>query len=142
MRIDLRMNERRYIVPATLEDAERLKRVRPGDLLPVTIRQPRNGDHHRKFMALVGFVADNHPLYSSNDDVLRVLKYRTHHFNETVTRSGRIIYEMRSIAWDAMDEGEFVEWSTKARAVLFDELWPEMPRSKIEQEMAEWEKWT
>lgn len=142
MRIDLRMNERRYIVPATLEDAEKLKRVRAGDLMPVTIRQARNGDHHRKFMALVAFVADNHPDYNAVDDVLRILKYRTHHFDETVTRGGRIVYEMKSIAWDAMDEGDFVIWSAKARAVIFDELWPQMPRELIEREMAEWERWS
>lgn len=142
MDIDLVMTPRRLIVPATERDAERLKIVKPGDLLPVNIRKVRNGDHHRKFMALVAFVADNHPVYSTVEDVLRVLKFYTGHFDETVTATGRIVYEMRSISWREMDEGEFREWSARARDEIFNRMFPDLPRERIDREIDEWLKWT
>ena len=135
------MTPRRVIVPATERDAERLKVFKPGDLLPVSVRKPRNGDHHRKFMALVAFVAHHHPKYDDVESVLRLLKYWTHHFDETVTPGGKIVYEMRSISWREMDEGEFREWSGKAREVVFTRLFPDIPRERIEDELDEWLRW-
>lgn len=141
MNLDLVLTPRRVIVPATEADAERLRIFKPGDLLPVSVRKPRNGDHHRKFMALVAFVAHHHPQYEHVDDVLRLLKYWTHHFDELVLPNGQIIYEMRSISWREMDEGEFREWSAKAREFIFNRMFPELPRERIEQEIDEWLAW-
>lgn len=136
------MTARRQIIPATPRDHELLKTVKPNDLLPVDIRYARNGDHWRKFMALVAFVAHHHPQYNDTESVLRLLKYWTHHFDETVTQDGAIVYEMRSVSWRLMDEGEFREWSARAREFIFDRLFPDLPRERIEREIDEWLAWT
>jgi hypothetical protein len=141
MIIDLVMTPSRAIVAATPDDAERLKSVRPGDLLPVDIRKVRDGDHHRRFMALVQFVADNHPHYERTEDVVRYLKYATHHVHETITAHGEILYELRSISWRSMDEGEFIEWSAKARAIVYDELLPQFTDDDKRRLSAEIDKW-
>ena len=110
--------------------------------MPVDIRKARNGDLHRKFMALVSFVADNHPRLHTRDQVLRELKYRTHHFDEYVTRAGTILYEMRSISWREMDDVEFAEWVGRAREIVFAELFPDLPAQVVDDEIASWLAWT
>jgi hypothetical protein len=142
MKLDLLMTRRREIVAATPRDLELLLHVKHGDLLPVDINKIRNGAHHRKFMALVHFVAANHPQYHSVDQVIRLLKYRTGHFDETVTKHGHVIYEMRSISWRELDEGEFSEWAKRAREVVFTELFPDLPSGTVDAEMHEWMAWT
>lgn len=142
MRIDLVLGPNGRIGPATHADAELLCHVRVGDLLPVDIRKPRNGGLHRKFMALVQFVADNHPAIHTPEQCLRELKYRTGHFTEYVTSRGAIIYEMKSISWRDMDEVEFAAWVGKAREVVFSQFFPDIPPGRIEAELNEWIAWT
>jgi len=112
--------------------------------LPVEIKYPRNGDHHRKFMALCSFVADNHPRYQTIDDVLVQLKIRTGHCKTLFTDVGRVFYELRSVSWRSMDEAEFTEWSERAKRVVFDELFPEFTRAdeeRVDGAIREWLAW-
>jgi hypothetical protein len=144
MKLDLLITQRRHIIPATPEDAEKLRSLPSQTIFPVVVNRPRNGDHHRFFMAVVALVAENHPSYDSTETLLRELKYRTHHFDEYVTRGGAVIYEMRSISYSEMDEGDFTIWSNKALDVLFGEIWPEVDQETVKGEarrqMAEWER--
>jgi hypothetical protein len=145
MKLALVMTPRRSIVAATDEDFERLLLVHPGDVLPVELRKVRNGAHWRKFMALAAFVAENHPQFTSTAEVLDFLKYETKHFDVLITPSGSVLPRLKSIAFDAMDEAEFSRWSARARAIVFEELFPMLDgngRERIEREVDEWLKWT
>lgn len=146
MNIDLVMTPRRHIVPATEQDKDKLRIIRAGDLLPCVLsKSPRNGDHHRKFMALAQFVAENHPRYQTIEDVLVQLKVRTGHAKTLFTDAGRVFYELRSISWREMDEAEFVQWSEKAKRVVFDELFPQFTNAdeeRVDGQIREWLAWT
>lgn len=142
MRIDLVMTPRRAIVPATEDDVELLRLVKPGDLLPVDVRKARNGAHHRKLRALISFVADNHPKLQARADVERYLKYRTGHCREFVTNGGKIMWEPLSTSYRDMDELAFSQWSKAAREVIYTELFPAMNRADIERQIEEWLAWT
>lgn len=145
MKLDLLITKRRTIIPATPEDAERLRAIPSDMLLPVQVKLVRNGAHWRKFMALVAIVAENHPKFAHVDDVIRELKLRTGLAKEYITLEGRVIYELGSISHEAMDEGEFREWSIKARQIIKDEYFPTMEAQALDDEtrrrLAEWERW-
>lgn len=154
MRLALIMTPRRTIAPATPEDAELLRHIKPGDLLPVTIRKARNGDHHRKFMALCAFVAEHHPgkpdqntgeiiPWVSTDSVLNFLKFATGHYDAVAYHGGYVVASLKSISYDAMDEAEFAVWSKQAKEVVFSQLFPGLRnRKRIEREIEEWTAWT
>lgn len=146
VRVDLTLTPRRFIVPATELDVERLKVFRPGDLLPVAIRKPRNAAHWRKFVKLCLFVVDNHPdpRFHDFESVLSFLKYATEHYTPLVTPSGSVITILKSVSHDAMDEGEFAEWAARAKRVVFDVLFPQIDRRGrrgIQRELDAWMDW-
>lgn len=146
MRIELVVTKSRHIVPASPDDRARVRTLRPGDILPVRITKPRNGDHHRKFMALVAFVAEHHPHYRSVPDVLVELKMRTGHYDHYVRRlTGEVVYIPKSIAFDEMDEGDFAIWSAQAREIIFSAMLPEFTardRERLALEIDGWCAWT
>jgi hypothetical protein len=136
----------RHIVPASPEDRAKLRAFKPGDMLPCKFTKPRNGDHHRKFMALVSFVASHHPSYRSVDALLVELKMRTGHYDHYVRKhTGEVVYVPKSISFDEMDEGDFIVWSARAREVLFAEMFPEFTerdRERLHAEIEGWLAWT
>lgn len=153
MRLDLVMTGRRVIIPATEADVERLKNVRPGDLLPVSIKKPRNGDHHRKTMALIAFVAHNHPglpdestgeilPWAGIESLITWLKIRTKHFSGFQVYKNTVYMDLKSISYRELDEAEFAAWSEAAKEIIFSELFPGLQnRERIEQECERWLAW-
>ena len=123
--IDLRMNERGLIEPATEADEIRLQAFTPNDLMRVTTWRQRVAETHRAFFADCGLVARTHPYLHSVDDVIRVLKLRTRHCTDYITPNGKVVYELRSISWTAMDEADCLEWCHRARKVIEKELLPQ-----------------
>jgi hypothetical protein len=107
--------------------------------------KPRNGDHHRKFMALVAFVAEHHPTYRDVGDVMVELKLRTGHYDHYVRRAtGEVVFLPKSIAFDEMDEADFIVWSGKAKQVIFDKMLPEFTerdRARLGEEIDAWCAW-
>lgn len=138
----------RHIVPASDEDRAKLRAFKPGDALLVKMGKPRNADHHRKFMALVAFVAEHHPTfrrYRTSKPLLHFLKMETGHYDEYVREDGEIIRIPKSIAFDEMDEADFIVWSEQARRILLDDLLPgftQRDKQRLEREIEGWHVWT
>ncbi len=141
-----------HLVPASVDDRLKLRTLKPGDMLPVRIRHPRNGDHHRKFMSLVSFVAANHPRYRDMpldggiERVLTKLKLETGHYDHHVlAETGELVYMPRSISFEDMDEGEFVVWSKSAREYVYAHLLPgftDRDKVRLAGEIDNWLAWT
>lgn len=148
MKLNLIVSPGHRYVPATQDDREKARALQVGDILPVSIRKPRNGDHHRKFMALVGFVASHHPTFrkfSSAEPLLYFLKMETGHYVVFEKADGEVIRIPRGINYDDMDEGEFVAWSARARRILLDDLLPgftERDKQRLAFEIDSWFAWT
>ena len=133
----------------TDEDREKLRSIKPGQAVRVKIGRPRNLDHHRKLMALIQFVAEHHPdwrRHHSIEPLLYALKMATGHFTAyTRSSTGEIIQIPKSIAFDAVDEGDFVVWANKVRQIIFDELLPgftERDKQRLAREIDGWMAWT
>lgn len=134
------------LVPASDEDREKIRALRPGDMVPVKIGKPRNGDHHRRFMALLTFVAEHHPTYRTVDPLLIELKMRTGHYDHYIRRAtGEVVYIPKSIDFESMDELDFVVWSKHARQVIYDEFlhdFTERDKRRLSAEIDHWLAWT
>lgn len=145
MKLDLVVSKGRRFIPATPEDREKSRALQPGDILHIRIAKPRNGDHHRKFRALVAFVADHHPYFRNQTDLMVELKLRTGHYREHIKRdTGELIFVPLSTSYDEMDEGEFIEWSGRAKRVIFEQLLPEFTerdKRRLEAEIDGWVAW-
>ena len=134
------------IAGATDEDRAKLRAWPAGFVARVKVNRPRNIDHHRKFMACVSFVAERHPLfcrYATIDPLLHFLKDETGHWSSYTKPDGEIVRIMRSIAFDEMDEGEFIAWSRKAKPLLvalMDDI-GERAKRRHEAELDGWVAW-
>jgi hypothetical protein len=127
MKLNLVIGNRRRIGPCNEPDAERLSRLPRGTLLPVSIRQPRNAQHHRKFFALLTFIADNHPRFKTVDDVLLELKIRAHHYREHITLDGEVVFVPKSIAFEEMEQHDFDDFYRRCVDAATSDLLPAVP---------------
>lgn len=135
-------------IPATEEDRTKLRSVKPGEAFRVKVGRPRNLDHHRKVMALISFVAAHHPDWRRHhtiEPLIYALKMATGHFTAyTQASTGEIIQIPKSIAFDAVDEGDFIVWSAKVRQIIFDDLLPgftELDKRRLADEINHWMAW-
>lgn len=101
------------LAPSLEHDAEKLRRIKLGDIVECTIVKKRNGKHHRKAMALLQFLFDNQDRYDVFKDFLVEVKLRTGHYYEHITVKGTIMYLPKSIAYENMDQVEFDLWYNK-----------------------------
>jgi hypothetical protein len=147
VRVALAKTSSGRIIPATEEDRTKLRAWRPGEVVVVKATRPRNVDHHRKFMACVQFVAERHPdwrKYHTIEPLLFAIKDATGHYSVyTVESTGEIIRIPKSIAFDEMDEADFIAWSARAKTVLLALMddWPERTKARYSEELDEWVHW-
>lgn len=145
VKLNLVVSPGRRFIPATDEDRDKARALPIGALLPVAIKIPRNYKHHCKFRLLVNFVADYHAKYRSPEDVMLELKLRTGHYKEFIRRStGEVVFIPLPTNFDEMDEGDFVNWSGKAKKVILEQLLPdfsEQQKKRLEREIESWSEW-
>jgi len=114
------------LVPSTEETSDALAAANRTVPVRVTMRQPRNGKHHRKYWALLGEVAKNTDLYSNSAALHEAIKLRLGMFDvDTITdtagnRHRSII--THSIAWDKIDQTEFNRFYERALDVIAADL--------------------
>lgn len=122
------MTHERRLVPASRADFHKLLAVPAGFALRTRADLGRDYARRARFHALCEFVAENHPHFTIGDDVERWLKYRTGLCREMVTVNGRVMLEMRSTT--ELDDGEFAEWTARARLLIFAELFPTLNEAR------------
>lgn len=93
--------------PADALAEEALKGLSQGEVYKVKLSKPRNGKHHRKFMALCKIILDNTERYDAMEDVITMFKIATGHFKEHTGKHGEVIYIPKSISFAKMDQLEF-----------------------------------
>lgn len=147
MKVALAKTAAGHIVPATEDDRLKTRAWKPGEVVTVKFSKPRNMDHHRKFMACVHFVSSHHPDYRCYADLtplLEVLKKVTGHVRTwTIQSTGEIVEQTKSIAFDELDEGEFIAWAAKAKPFLVElmEQFSEQTKRRYGEEIDSWTHW-
>jgi len=93
----------------------RLEALKLGEYLRLESSKPRNGQHHRKLMALLQLVADNSETYNTVDKALVAVKLVSGHVEPAIhPETGELLQIPKSIAFDAMDQDAFDAFYTAA----------------------------
>lgn len=107
----------------------KLETMKPGAWLRFEWSSPRNGPHHRKFMALLHLVTENSETYNTIPKALIAVKLAAGYFDPTTDpRTGEIVPIPQSISYDAMGQDEFEVFYSAALDGVLQVILPTMSR--------------
>jgi hypothetical protein len=107
----------------------RLETMKKDAWLRLEWSAPRNGPHHRKFMALVNLVTENSETYPTIPQALVAIKLAAAYFDPHIDpRTGEIIPVVHSISYDAMDQDAFDKFYSAAIDGVLQTILPTMSR--------------
>lgn len=105
--------------PFGAESASSIGKLPFGKVFHVSVKQPRNGAHHRLFWTLCARIGD--AVGCEHEDIAFILKIRTGHVRRLHTKQG--IEEVPlSISFAAMDQTAFKEFFDKCVTVIYTEF--------------------
>lgn len=114
----------------------RIETMKPGKWLRLEWSAPRNGQHHRKFMALLQLVAENSETYNTVAKALVAVKLAAGYFDPVPDpRTGEIVPALHSISYDAMDQDTFETFYSAALDGVLQVILPTMERDTAERLM-------
>jgi hypothetical protein len=114
----------------------KLETMQPGKWLRLEWSAPRNGPHHRKFMALLSLVAENSETYNTTAKALVAVKLAAGYFDPHIDpKTGEIIPVVHSISYDAMDQDTFEAFYSAALDGVLQVILPQMDRATAEKLM-------
>lgn len=98
----------------------KLETMQVGKWLRLEFSSPRNGKHHRKFIALLNLITENSETYNTVEKALVAVKLCIGHFDLMADpQTGEILKVPRSISYESMPQEEFeVFYSAAIDAVL------------------------
>lgn len=101
---------RQAFVAASAQEAEvlRARKYELGSVLRAEIHKPRNPKHHRLVMATIALLVEHVDEIDTIDQALMIAKVGMGYCDPVIDgTTGRTLYIVRSIAFDAMGEDEF-----------------------------------
>lgn len=121
------------LVPADDDSRDRIARMPRGQAVRAEVKRMRNLAHHRKFFALVEFVANRHPVYDNREKALVAVKVAAGHVDFLPNpETGELVAVPRSIAFDAMEQGDFEEFYERAVQGVLDHIVPQADREEVD----------
>lgn len=91
-------------------DYEKLKRIKPNEMIECDIKKKRNIKFHRKFFALLNMVYQNQEHYTNIDHLRCDLTVSAGFYEKRISFYGEEIVHPKSISFSKMDEHEFNEF--------------------------------
>lgn len=114
----------------------KLETMEPGKWLRLEWSAPRNGPHHRKFMALLNLVTENSETYNTIEKALVAVKLAAGYFDPHIDpKTGEVVPVVHSIAYDAMDQDTFEAFYSAALDGVLQTILPTMNRATAEKLM-------
>lgn len=114
----------------------KLETMKPGAWLRMEWSSPRNGPHHRKFMALLHLVTENSETYNTIPKALIAVKLAAGYFDPaTDPRTGEIVPIPHSISYDAMPQEDFDVFYSAALDGVLQVILPTMSRETADKLM-------
>lgn len=111
------------LYPAEERAADVNGTIADGDEVMIEIRRPRNLKHHKKFFKLLSIVLENQDLFKTNEQLLTFIKRGIGHVDE--------YGEVKSIAFEKMDQTEFNEFYKKSVDFICMEVIPGMDHEAL-----------
>jgi len=114
----------------------KLETMKHGSWLRMEWSSPRNGPHHRKFMALLHLVTENSETYNTIPKALIAVKLAAGYFDPaTDPRTGEIVPIPHSISYDAMGQEDFDAFYSAALDGVLQVILPTMSRETADKLM-------
>lgn len=88
-------------------DYDKLKKIKPNEVIEVNVVKKRNIKFHNKFMALIDMVYQNQERYAHKEELRKDLIIEAGFFTEHVDFHGEVKKTAKSISFSKMDEYEF-----------------------------------
>jgi hypothetical protein len=118
------------IIAANPADLEVLERLRPGRPFAVKAVFKRSVPHHRFYWGLVGIVAD--ALGMSSATLHAQLKFEAELVDRILSSQAfGVAVQLKSIAFDKMDEGDFTAYRQRAVDLIFTRYLPGIARKDV-----------
>lgn len=119
--------DRRSLYPATPEDADKLKSYFGNQIVRAKItghKKPRSIEQNRWIHALFRLVADNanDPEWDTLEKVKRKVKMMMQFFDARFVVGDKVYFELRSFAFDAMDQDEATRIYNEAKEICAQKL--------------------
>ena len=112
----------------------KVKRLKPGESMILSYKQPRNVNHHRKFFSLVRAVMQNSEIYETEDIALDAIKLAAGHVDWIPhPETGEMIPRPKSISFESMDQSVFDEFYESAIRGVLRWIVPQMTRMDLDQ---------
>lgn len=105
-----------------------------GQTLKVTITQPRNVAHHRKFFAMLNIIYENQSHYQSLDELLYAVKMKLGYVIP-VTIKGQQGFMPKSISFTSMDQSAFSEFYERTVDFVATEIIPGLDENDLAREL-------
>lgn len=111
----------------------KLETMVEGKWLRLEWSTPRNGPHHRKFMALVQLVTENSETYDTVEKALVAIKLAAAYFDPHIDpTTGEIVKIPHSISYDAMDQEDFEKFYAAALDAICGTVVPQLDKATAE----------
>lgn len=121
-------------VDDTGQDA--LRRIKNGALLTVEMKQPRNGNHHRLYWALINVVFQNQERYPDAESLHSAIKIAAGIRTEIELPNGIKGYIPGSIAFHKMDQAEFNLFYDRVCDIIAKHFLPGVTDAELKAEVA------
>ena len=94
--------------PAYDEDKDKLKKIKPNQVVEVDLKVKRNYKHLQKFMVLINTIFENQEHYDNKEDLRRDLLIACGFYREVVNIfTGEVTYVAKSLSFSKMEQHEF-----------------------------------
>jgi hypothetical protein len=122
------------LVAADEASDEALRRLKRDATYAIEIKQARNPANHRRFFALVGLVAERHPVYTTVPKALTAIKLAAGHVDYEVDPiGGGLVAIPKSISFAEIDnEQDFRTLFDAAVSGVLAHILPEFSREDID----------
>lgn len=128
------------LLPSNRTSEETMQKLKTGQEYMVEVKQPRNLKHHKKFFALINLVFQNQERYSSEDELLDMIKIAAGHVNVRVSPSGQEYKVPMSINFASMGQDAFDKFYQSVVDVVVKYFIPGLDESALKRELMEFGK--
>lgn len=108
--------------PDSQHDYDELARVNIGDVIAAEVKLSRNPGHHRKAFAMLHRIFDNQDHFDRFEALYDYMKIAAGCVETLIQPDGKIVYKLKSLAWDRMDQLEFERTYQSFITVAYERL--------------------
>jgi len=113
-----------YLVPASTEAEEEMKKLKPGQAVLVEVKRARSPQQLRLWWALMGVIFEHQETYPTREAVSDAFKCWLGHCDELRLKDGRTAVKPKSIAFGNLPQAEWEQLFDAAIKLVCDRVIP------------------